>query len=229
MYFSRIRLDEERVSAAELTRIIGQDGYGDHQIIWRLFQSTDKSKRDFLFRSEPQRSLPVFFTVSHTPPVCDPGILRLDTKPYEPKVRVGDRFAFSLKANPVVTRWVGDKEKRHARHDVVMDAKRKLNADNVPESEWPTTPEIVQSAGYEWLASKAERTGFRVDPGFVRVEGYRQHQLRKGRNKQPIRLSTMDFTGILTVSDPDLFMTALFEGIGPAKGFGCGLLLIRRV
>jgi len=229
MYFSRISLDKERASAGKLAEMIGQDGYGDHKIIWRLFQSTDKNKRDFLFRKESQQSLPVFFTVSRTLPVCDRGILRLDTKPYEPKLRPGDRFAFSLRANPVVTRWIGESNKHHARHDIVMDAKRKLRANNVPESEWPTTPEIAQSAGYEWLAAKAERAGFSVHQELVRVDGYRQHQLRKGKNKHPIQLSTMDFTGILTVTDPDLFVTALFGGIGPAKGFGCGLLLIRRV
>ncbi|AFM27186.1 type I-E CRISPR-associated protein Cas6/Cse3/CasE [Desulfomonile tiedjei] len=228
MYFSRIRLDGERASAAELTKMIGQDGYGDHQIIWQLFKCADKSERDFLFRKESQQSLPVFFTVSRTPPARDHGIFRLKTKSYDPKVRPGDRFAFSLRANPVVTRWIGDNEKHHARHDVVMDAKRKLKADSVPESEWPTTPEIAQSAGFEWLAAKAEHAGFGVDRRLVSVEGYRQHQLRKGKNHL-IRLSTMDFTGILTVTHPDLFVTALFGGIGPAKGFGCGLLLIRRV
>jgi len=209
--------------------MIGQDGYGDHQIIWRLFESTDKTERDFLFRKESQRSLPVFFTVSRTPPVRNSGILQLDTKPYEPKVRLGNRFAFSLRANPVVTRWVGDNEKHHARHDVVMDAKQKLEAANVPKNEWPTTPEIAQSAGFAWLASKAERAGFGVEQSLVRVEGYRQHQWRKSKNGNPIRLSTVDFTGILTVTDPNLFLSALFGGIGPAKGFGCGLLLIRRV
>lgn len=229
MYFSRIRLDERRASVGELTEMIGQDGYGDHQIIWRLFQSPDRSKRDFLFRREQQRSLPVFFTVSRKSPVCDSSILRVDTKPYEPRVRTGDRFAFSLRANPVVTRWVGDDEKHHARHDVVMDAKRKLKEDNVPESEWPTTAEIVQSAGLEWLASKAERAGFAVDRELVKADGYRRLQLRKGKKRHRIRLSTVDFAGILTVTDTDPFVNVLYGGIGPAKGFGCGLLLIRRV
>lgn len=229
MYFSRIRLNRERASAAELTKMMSQDGYGDHQIIWRLFQASEKSSRDFLFRRESQRSLPVFFAVSQTSPTRDPGLWHLDTKPYEPKVRPGDRFAFSLRANPVVTRWVGNEKKRHARHDVVMDAKRELKARHVPETQWPTTPELAQSAGFRWLAAKAERAGFAVGEGLVRVEGYRQHQFRKGQNKSMIRLSTVDFMGILTVGDPDLFVSALFEGIGPAKSFGCGLLLVRRV
>ena len=39
----------------------------------------------------------------------------------------------------------------------------------------------------------------------------------------------MDFTGKLTVLDAAKFGAALTQGIGHAKAFGCGLLLVRRV
>ncbi|MEA2080768.1 MAG: type I-E CRISPR-associated protein Cas6/Cse3/CasE [Pseudomonadota bacterium] len=42
-----------------------------------------------------------------------------------------------------------------------------------------------------------------------------------------INFSTLDYSGLLTVTDPELFKAALFQGIGPAKAFGCGLLLVR--
>ena len=45
----------------------------------------------------------------------------------------------------------------------------------------------------------------------------------------PICFSTLDFSGLLTVADPEKFLSTLYGGIGPAKGFGCGLLLIKRV
>jgi len=41
--------------------------------------------------------------------------------------------------------------------------------------------------------------------------------------------STVDFQGILTVTDPELFRKALYEGLGKSKAFGCGLMLVRRV
>ena len=41
--------------------------------------------------------------------------------------------------------------------------------------------------------------------------------------------STLDFSGLLTVTAPEKFLSALYGGIGPAKGFGCGLLLVKRV
>ncbi len=229
MYFSRIRLQREGISAADLTRVLGEDGYGEHRAVWRLFSSQDKSNRDFLFRKELKHSRLVFYTVSRTAPLDEDAVWTVETKPYDPKVGPGERFTFALTANPVVTRWIGEQTKRHARHDVVMDAKRELDAKNVPKAERPTTPEIVQSAGFNWLASRAPRCGFAVEEDLVWADGYRQHRFRKGAKGREVQLSTLDFAGILTVTEPEAFTTALFQGVGPAKGFGCGLLMIRRV
>jgi len=43
-----------------------------------------------------------------------------------------------------------------------------------------------------------------------------------------ITFSTLDFSGILGVTDPGQFRNTLFNGIGPAKGFGCGLMMVKR-
>jgi CRISPR system Cascade subunit CasE len=40
--------------------------------------------------------------------------------------------------------------------------------------------------------------------------------------------STLTFQGVLTVEDPAQFLAAVLRGFGAAKGFGCGLMLIRR-
>ena len=230
MYFSRIRFHREGVSAGDVFRILRQDGYGDHQTVWRLFHSLDHSDRDFLFRRESEGHWPAFYTVSHSPPQDPQGIWRIDTKPYEPVVGSGDLFTFSLRANPVVTRWVGDgTHKKHARHDVVMEAKRSLKQQHIPESERPSTVDLAERHGRAWLQNRASKCGFTVDPDKVAVDGYRQHLLRAKGKKQPIRLSTLDFAGLLTVTDPESFREALFKGIGPAKSFGCGLMLLRRV
>jgi CRISPR system Cascade subunit CasE len=44
-----------------------------------------------------------------------------------------------------------------------------------------------------------------------------------------IRFSAVDFSGELLVTNPELFHLALFNGIGNAQAFGCGLLLVRRL
>ncbi len=230
MYFSRIRFQRESISAADLSKVLLGDGYQNHQAIWRLFQSPDKQRRDFLFRRDMEDSWPVFFTVSSTQPSGDHGVWRIESKPYDPMIRMGDSLAFSLRANPVVTRWVGDDEnKRHARHDVVMEAKARLAQEEVPKQNRPSTVDLAQEHGFAWLEKRSEKSGFAVKQGRVQVDGYQQHLLRKTGKRRPIRLSTLDFSGLLTVTDPDRFRDMLFKGIGPAKSFGCGLMLLRRV
>ena len=43
-----------------------------------------------------------------------------------------------------------------------------------------------------------------------------------------IRYSTVDFQGLLQITDPQRFKAMLFKGLGPSKAFGCGLMLVRR-
>jgi CRISPR system Cascade subunit CasE len=62
--------------------------------------------------------------------------------------------------------------------------------------------------------------------GSVIGEAYRQWRFRgKGGNR--ISFSSIDCSGCLTVTDTARFESALMKGVGPAKAFGCGLLLIR--
>jgi len=43
-----------------------------------------------------------------------------------------------------------------------------------------------------------------------------------------MRVAVIDFEGFLTVTDPNLFVASLVCGIGRAKAYGCGLMLIAR-
>ena len=53
-----------------------------------------------------------------------------------------------------------------------------------------------------------------------------QSLLKAKRDKSGF--STVDFSGELQVTDVQKFEQALFQGIGRAKAFGYGLLVIRR-
>jgi CRISPR system Cascade subunit CasE len=66
----------------------------------------------------------------------------------------------------------------------------------------------------------------RVDEDRLRVDGYSTWRQHGGTG---IALTTLDFEGVLEVVDPGSFLSSLLGGIGPAKAFGCGLMLIRRV
>ncbi|MCA3452312.1 MAG: type I-E CRISPR-associated protein Cas6/Cse3/CasE, partial [Rhodobacter sp.] len=84
----------------------------------------------------------------------------------------------------------------------------------------------VVTAGRLWLFGQGRRAGFVPDED-VAVDGYDQRRLPREEGA-PLRFSSLDFDGRLTVTDPDLFLRHLALGFGRAKAFGCGLMLIRR-
>jgi CRISPR system Cascade subunit CasE len=221
-YFSRISLSAERPE--EVMRILKANDYGLHQSLWELFPNDPQARRDFLFRQDDVKRWPVFYLLSAREPRGDHNVFRVETKPYQPRLAAGETLSFSLRANPVHTRKTGGgNPKQRKRDDVVMHLKRRLAAD-APDA-LPSQTELAQEAGEGWLLRQAERHGFEVLS--VRADNYRQLRLR-ARNKD-IRLSTLDFTGLLRVADKEAFGQALIQGIGPAKAFGCGLLLVRRL
>lgn len=227
MYFSKIELSQNMGTAERMAQVMCQEGYRLHQFIWDLFKDKAGQQRDFIYR-RIEETRPCFYVVSTRLPKNSDGLWNIQTKGYVPKLAVSQHLAFSLCANPVIARSPDDGGKT-SRHDVVMDAKSKLKSDGVPTEQWPSLPELIQSAGFKWLVTRAERFGFAVREGQIKVDGYQQHRLHKARQSRPIRFSTLEFNGVLTVVDLRRFQQALYEGIGPAKGFGCGLLMVKRV
>lgn len=226
MYLSRISLSPH-VNAQQVARQVCQDSYREHQFLWRMFEQDPKAERDFLFRRDTESGRPRFYLLSSRPPRRSDGPWQAESKAFEPRLQPGQQLVFSLRVNPVITRR--DKSGRHVRHDVVMDLKHRMGYKNMLQHERPPLADMVHEAGVGWLQQRTERHGFSVSLDTLRVEGYLQHRAFKRDSKKPIRYSTLDFTGLLSISDVALFRQALFHGIGPAKAFGCGLLLVRRI
>lgn len=91
----------------------------------------------------------------------------------------------------------------------------------------------MESSAKEWLIRQSKLNGFDLNHDEVIMEGSQYHNYTKYNSKsinasQNIKFTSVDYSGVLHVSDVDLFQKALFEGIGRAKRFGCGLLMIRR-
>lgn len=225
MYMSRISLKSDANKSPAFWRSLA-DIYQMHRVLWSLFADTDDRKRDFLYRCEEKPGAVVLFVVSDREPHDIQGLWQIESKTYQPQVIAGQRLAFVLRANPI--RSKKDADKRQHRHDVIMEAKTLLKQAGQSEGDRLPENEIVQKEGYRWLATRALQYGFAVNEGEVRVDGYRQHRLFKPKGDQQVRFSTVEITGVLTVADPERFREALNKGIGPAKGFGCGLLLVRR-
>lgn len=226
-YFSRITLFARDSDAQQLAGLLCADAYREHQTLWRLFADDPEAQRDFLFRREAAASALRYLVVSQRRPQASAGLWQVEPKPYEPKLAVGQRLAFALRANAVVTR--ADAQGKPKRHDVVMDAKTRLGYKDLPRAQRPPLSAVVQEAGVAWLGARAAKHGFRFNDAAVQVDGYRQFRVRKPGVKRPVCYSTLDFQGLLEVTDPAALAQALRQGIGPAKAFGCGLLLVRRV
>lgn len=253
MYFSRIRL-QRNASPKDIAALGRFDGYQLHKVVWNFFSDGPDRKRDFLYRHETVNGWPTFYTVSERKPYDPSGLWEIKPKPFEPKLAQGERLAFKLRANPVqlakkerssteIETWRKSREerglkekeltKKRIRHDVVMEAKNKIGFKNLPNDQRPHFATLIQEAGMAWLKDKENEFGFFVSDNkeypAVRVDGYSQHKVFKGRGSKPVIFSTLEFNGILTVGDPKTFIEkCLFTGIGPAKAFGCGLMLVRR-
>ncbi|WP_292372747.1 type I-E CRISPR-associated protein Cas6/Cse3/CasE [Methanosarcina sp. UBA411] len=238
MYLSKANLKPDVVTNKEfwkLSRDFG-DSYRVHRVIWSLFASNPDKQRDFLYRQDEKNGFPLFYIVSEQEPEANADLWHIESKEYRPLLSTGQRLVFSLRANPIVTRWDEDKNgKPHQhRHDVVMDAKTRMEKEIIPKNKKPQVPEIVQKEGFEWLRKKGDNNGFEVEEGQVIATGYRcsrffkpKEKNSKAKGKHSVNISTIDFSGILTVTDPESLTNALYKGIGPAKSFGCGLMLIR--
>jgi CRISPR system Cascade subunit CasE len=239
MFFSRVRIEPGSLAQIELLRILQGNVYAVHQLLWKIFPDDPDAKRDFLFRQEfekeqiafeeTRRGLPLFYVVSQRKPEAVSKLLMVESKEYNPALKKSMRLAFDLRANPVVARSTEGK-KHSVKHDVLMDTKLKARQAGVADQK--KLQSLMQNAAAKWLIEKTVIHGFAIETSTVEpcldVYAYQQHLLRKKGNEK-IRFSSVDFSGTLIVTDPEKFKDILFSGIGPAKAFGCGLMLVKPV
>lgn len=218
MYFSVIDPAREHVRSA--LRDMAHAPYGMHQWLWKFFDGDRDASRDFIFRRHDNEQLPRVYVVSARPLVAFSEDWEIRSRPYAPALREGMRLSFVLCANPVVSKRGADGKSR--RHDVVMQAKKDgAIADGMCGAE------LVESACLAWLRARATAAGF--DLVGATVGGYRQQHASKRKGEQPIQFSSVEFAGELVVTDPVAFQRTLLDGLGHAKAFGCGLMLVKPV
>ncbi|MFA6037408.1 MAG: type I-E CRISPR-associated protein Cas6/Cse3/CasE [Legionellales bacterium] len=221
MFFSKITLTKDFDTVIKLDAYKQKTGYYYHQILWDLFsENNPDKKRDFIYHVQLVNQWPTFYIVSATEPVDTKEIWHIQSKPFNPQICVHETLHFKLRANPRICRKEGEQKKHF---DIVQDIWFK-NADKI-KSNLISKNELMQTAGEKWLKQKAvSQNGFKVDT--VIVDNF-QKEIFKKKNHS-ISFSTLDFTGKLIVTDPGLFIRTLAQGIGSAKGFGCGLLMVKR-
>ena len=225
LWLSKARLRRDREAVAALSAVlVPTDGparvAASHHLVWALFAGNRERRRDFLWREEaPGR----FLVLSAEPPGDGGGLCEVESREFAPQLASGDRLGFLLRANPVVSRGEPGSS-RGKRHDVVMDALRHHPQHERAALRLP----LVAEAGAAWLRRQGERHGFALEDTPA-CDGYETVRLPRKGGEKALRFSQVDFSGVLRVTDPALFLTAITQGFGHARAFGCGLMLIRRV
>jgi CRISPR system Cascade subunit CasE len=219
MIISKLSLRRTAGAQGALARLLldGAEVDRGHGLLWSLFSTGESDKRAFLYRQiEPGR----FIAVSQHPPADPNRLWQIESKPYAPELAPGARLGFTLRANPAITVRVPGGP-RGKRADAVMHAKFKLPRDKRAELG------DGARAALDWLYVRGSALGAEFDRDRCSVTGYQQIVIRRRDGCRPVIFSEIDFDGVLTVTDPARLTQALLAGVGKARAYGCGLMLVR--
>jgi CRISPR system Cascade subunit CasE len=202
-------LTQLTVDFATAARLGLRDCYDWHQAAWKAFPGRDGQRREFLTRLDQRPEGFRLLIVSPVPPVrpewCPADAESWKTKPIPETYFSRRRYAFQLCANP--TKKVS-KER--------SDGSLTKNGKRVPLGK---REELT-----EWIRRKGELGGFCVDEATLRTFSRGREYFQKGGLTG--LHSAVEFQGVLAVTDPAKFHESFTHGIGSAKAFGFGLLVI---
>jgi CRISPR system Cascade subunit CasE len=216
MYLTRFEINSRRRGARDLLAspqrmhaavlaafpVALRDPSDQGRVLWRVDQ---RDRQALLYIASPHQP-----DLTHLVEAAGwPTTRGWDSKPYAPlldRLSAGDQWAFRLTANPVKTKRDPDEAARSQRVGHVT---------------------VTQQT--EWLLHRALRHGFAIPEGVYKEPDVTVHGRRIwrfSRQNHTVTLSTATFEGRLEVIDPKALRHALTHGVGPAKGYGCGLLTL---
>ena len=202
-------LTQVKLDFAAASRLRLRDCYDWHQAVWKAFPGRDRKQRDFLTRLDRRLEGFRLFIVSPLPPVR-PDWVPVSAESWETKL-IPDtyftlgQYAFQLCANP--TKKV-----------------TKLNPDGSPTKNGQRVPLRTNEERVAWIMRKGDEGGFVVDKEKLRIFSRGREYFEK--QGMPGLHSAVEFQGVLTVTDRAKFHETFTRGIGSAKAFGFGLLVI---
>ena len=77
----------------------------------------------------------------------------------------------------------------------------------------------------QWLQRQAVKNGFEI----ISFAENNEDKVYGRKKDMQINYTGVHFSGVLRITDPELFWKAYCEGIGPGKSYGLGMLMIRRL
>lgn len=185
-----------------------RNDYGVHQAVWSLFPGDGKARRDFLYRTQARdsqgRTRLLLQSLRQPKPSAVAKILEQQPFPVQRLITPG-KYRFVLTANPVKASKQG-----------VVQRERSTRL--------PLTGEAERRS---WLIRKFS--------GAAKVTQVAMQDLPPIRFRKPREdfrsgcIQPVLFVGELSVADKAQMSALCQAGIGPAKGFGCGLLTLTPV
>lgn len=239
MYLSLLRIDTEPDCRG---RQWMRNVYRIHQRLWMAFAEPDRKEedefflstwappsighdpvkgRDFLFRVEPDPPARILVQSQRRPDwqwafQNAPGFL-VEGGPVVREIRpvflAGQRYRFRLQANPT---------KRPPRN----------GEDHAPEPTRRTVrPRLpIRDSGQRkrWLERKLDQAAHLVTLDTDKPKRF-VFEKNPGDDKRRVTVDSVLFEGLLEVTNPEILLERIVQGIGPAKAFGCGLLSVAPV
>lgn len=225
-YFSRLRLNPTRrgtrtlvgspqaMHAAVMGSHPGATDSPEGRVLWRLDRHGGHDLE--LFVVSPSR--PDFTGIVEQ--AGWPAAATWDTTEYDRLLRrlvAGQFWRFGLTANPV--------------HSV--------SAARDPSGRGKVLPHVTVAHQGQWLLKNAERWGFDL-PGMTEetagnivrgreVAAFGRKAAGVGGStprRHRVEITRADYSGVLQVTDADRLRSALVQGMGRAKAYGCGLMTL---
>lgn len=205
-YITRMTLDK---AEAVRKRLIGL--YEWHKVAWQLFPGKPENQRDFLSRLDSKEHGFRFTVLSESKPQR-PDWYPTDlweSREVPENFYKQKQYLFQLIANPTKTLSKRDpkgNKKENGSHYAIVK-KEEL---------------------YNWFLQKGDQNGFCIlEEPSLDISPPVFNRFAKGRDEGTI--IGVEFKGGLKVTDYGKFINAAKKGIGRARGFGFGMLVLRPI
>ncbi|MER6736554.1 type I-E CRISPR-associated protein Cas6/Cse3/CasE [Streptomyces puniciscabiei] len=209
------------------------------RVLWRL-DSTTPHRADILVLTDSRPSWAHLVDDAGWPGADGGTPLIADYTPLLERIARGREFAFRLTANPV------HNVPRPTRPSEQQATRLKEGADNGSRHRGFRVAHRTAAQQLQWLLKRCERHGFSIPDATttppapsLQTEGQNPSagpavtivsrdilRFHKSPDGPRVTLSTVTYEGRLRVTDPDTLRASLLGGIGPAKGYGQGLLTL---
>jgi CRISPR system Cascade subunit CasE len=211
------------------------------RVLWRLENSTPH-RAEILVLTENRPAWQHLVEQAGWPDADGGEPLVADYAPLLNRLAVGREFTFRLTANPVQS------VQRPVKPSHEQTLRMKTGADTPAKRRGFRVAHRTAAQQIAWLLARTERHGFTIPaagigpvidvdsrtpaetpaalPSAISLVARDTLRFRKGTDGPRITLATATFQGRLRVTDPNALRAALLGGIGPAKGYGQGLLTL---